>query len=260
MNESLNQFDAQSANDLICKLQSYDTCIPNRSSGRKTHHTERWTICRFLHAIANTSVLSYPLCVKHGDRPDLVLGFSQGISSRIGIEIVEAVPQSYAHLQSKFEQEDSVDVYPVPEIKFHDPPWSKKRVENYVKSTKRGRLPPPIMGDRVERNWKEAIIGFVIKKAKKYESNVIKRYPRNWLLIYDNWSVAPPNWEVQRIIKELHQCLYTSELQNLFDRVFVMRCELVWELIKPSQHSLRCPFSQKIRQYSVSVDNVLCDS
>lgn len=75
MNESLNQFDAQSANDLICKLQSYDTCIPNRSSGRKTHHTERWTICRFLHAIANTSVLSYPLCVKHGDRPDLVLGF-----------------------------------------------------------------------------------------------------------------------------------------------------------------------------------------
>ena len=129
MNESLNQFDAQSANDLICKLQSYDTCIPNRSSGRKTHHTERWTICRFLHAIANTSVLSYPLCVKHGDRPDLVLGFSQGISSSIGIEIVEAVPQSYAHLQSKFEQEDSVDVYPVPEIKFHDPPWSKKELK-----------------------------------------------------------------------------------------------------------------------------------
>ena len=237
MNESIDQFDAQSANDLIFKLQSYDTCVP--SSGQKTRHSERWIICHFLSAIANTSLLSYPLCVKHGDKPDLVLGFTQGLNSCIGIEIIMAVPQSLAHLQAKFEREDSVEFYPVPEIKFHDSPWPREKVENYVQSTIRGWQPPPIMGDRMERNWKEAIIGVVTKKAKKYESNVIKRYPTNWLLIYDNWSPAPPDWEVKVITKELHQCLYISELQHPFERVFVMGHELIWEFRKDGAFPLQ---------------------
>ena len=91
--EFCEPFEVSSSNDLICKLHSYDTSVPQRGQGQKTEHTERWVTCRFLRAIADTPLLSYPLRVESRDKPDLVLEIKTREPKQIGIEITEAVSQ-----------------------------------------------------------------------------------------------------------------------------------------------------------------------
>ena len=100
--EFCKPFEVSSSNDLICKLHSYDTSVPQRGQGRKTEHTERWVTCRFLRAIADTPLLSYPLRVESRDKPDLVLEIKTREPKQIGIEITEAVPQVYGKPRSQF--------------------------------------------------------------------------------------------------------------------------------------------------------------
>ena len=225
--EFCEPFEVSSSNDLICKLHSYDTSVPQRGQGQKTEDTERWVTCRFLRAIADTPLLSYPLRVESRDKPDLVLEIKTREPKQIGIEITEAVSQLGAYLEAKFNQSgDLTGTYLVPENKFSAQRLSKKEFNKLIEGNKHLR---PIMGDAIEQNWKEAILGTAKKKADSFNKPCFKCYRNNWLLIYDNWSPAPPSWEVQGLTKELSQFLFPDDWQQPFDRVFVLSSEIMWE-------------------------------
>ena len=84
------------------------------------------------------------------------------------------------------------------------------------------------MGDAIEQNWKEAILGTVRKKVDNFDKPCFKCYRNNWLLIYDNWSPAPSSSEVRRVTEELRQSLFPNDWQQPFDRVFVLSSEIMW--------------------------------
>ena len=224
MSDSRKPFEATSPSDLTCKLHSWDVCVPSRGQGRNKHHTESWVACRFLHTFSNTELLSYPLCVKPDDRPDLVLEFKVQYYRQIGIEITEAVSPIWANIQAKWSQNDSILV---PELKIDDPHWSKEKIENYVKSG--GQSSPPIMGDAPIRNWNKAIHVIVKKKVRNFKKPDFKKYPNNWLLVYDNWSGGPTDWEILKVSNKLRQDLYTSDWDNPFDRVFIQSSKMILE-------------------------------
>ena len=225
--EFCETFEVSSSNDLICKLHSYDTSVPQRGQGQKTEHTERWVTCRFLRTIADTPLISYPLRVESRDKPDLVLEIKTREPKQIGIETTEAVSQFGAYLEAKFNQSgDSTGTFLVPENKFSVQRLPKKEFKKLIEGQKH---PRPIMGDVVERNWKEAILGTVKKKVDAFNKPCFKFYRNNWLLIYDNWSPAPPSWEVQGVTIELSQFLFANDWQQPFDRVFVLSSERMWE-------------------------------
>ena len=231
--EFCKPFEVSSSNDLICKLHSYDTSVPQRGQGRKTEHTERWVTCRFLRAIADTPLLSYPLRVESRDKPDLVLEIKTREPKQIGIEITEAVPQVYANLEANFVQSgDSTGIHHVPENKFSVQRLPKKEFKKLIEESRKinegKKYPRPIMGDAIVQNWKEAILGTVEKKVDGFNKPCFKCYRYNWLLIYDNWSPAPPSSEVRRVTEELSQSLFPNDSQQPFDRVFVLSSEIMW--------------------------------
>ena len=222
-------FEVSSSHDLICKLHSFDISVPPRGQGRKTEHTERWVTFHFLKTISDTSLLSYPLRVKSRDKPDLVLEINTRKPKQIGIEITEAVSQFGAFHDAKITQsDDSTGFHPVPEYKFIGQKLSSKDFKKYAKEIK-DRKYYPIMGDAIKLNWKEAILGVVCRKSERFMHSKFKHYPENWLLIYDNWSPSPTDWEVQGITKELSQSLFPKNKQQTFDCVFVLSLETIWE-------------------------------
>ena len=157
----------------------------------------------------------------------MVLEIKTREPKQIGIEITEAVSQFGAYLEAKFNQSgDLTGTYLVPENKSSAQRLPKKEFKKLIEGQKH---PRPIMGDAVERNWKEAILGTVKKKVDAFNKPCFKCYRNNWLLIYDNWSPAPPSWEVQGVTIELSQFLFANDWQQPFDRVFVLSSERMWE-------------------------------
>ena len=228
--DSRNPFEATSPSDLTSKLHSWDVCVPRRGEGRTKHHTERWVTCRFLDTISNTELLSYPLCVKPDDRPDLVLELKLQNHRQIGIEITEAVYSTWANIDARCHQNDPILV---PEIKIDDPHWPKHKIDDYVKC--RGQNSLPIMGDAMIRNWYNAIYFFVNKKARKFKKPGFKKYPNNWLLVHDNLSASPPDWEIKEVSNKLGQDLYTSDWENPFDKIFILSSKMVLEFGRQSE-------------------------
>ena len=222
----LDTLQISSSDELLRKLASHNVSVPPRGSGQTKDHREFWVASRFLCTIASSTYFSYPLRVEFSDKPDLILKFERGEPKSIGIEITEAISQNAAKLQAELERDGRADIYHVPEHKYSD---SRQDLETQRKIV-RGKVPsPPIMGNAVERNWCVAIREFVCKKTEKFMHPDFRRYPENWLLIYDNWSPSPPYSEVQRIINQLSQNLFASDWKQPFDRVFILNSEIMWE-------------------------------
>ncbi len=225
MKDTRKPIEATSPSDLTRKLDSWDIYLPERGQGRKTFHTERRTTCPFLHTISKTGLLSYPLRVKPDDRPDLVLELMGQDRRQIGVEITEAIPQNWAWIASKANQNDSMFV---PESKIDDPCWTKDKIEKYVETG--GKNSPPIMGKATEiRNWKDAILEFAKRKAHKFENEEFKMYQHNWLLIHDNWTPTPSNSTILGVSNRLGKDLYTSDWNNPFDKVFIQNFDMILE-------------------------------
>ena len=164
----------------------------------------------------------------------MVLEIKTREPKQIGIEITEAVSQVDAALQANFVRSgDSTDIRHVPENKFSVQRLPKNEFKKLIEESRKinegKKCPRPIMGDAIEKNWKEAILGTVEKKVDNFNKPCFKCYRNNWLFIYDNWSPAPPSCEEQGLTKELSQFLFPNDWQQPFDRVFILSSEIIWE-------------------------------
>ena len=226
----LDTLQLSSSDELLRKFASHNVSVPSRGSGQTKDHREIWVASRFLCTIASSAYFTYPLRVEFSDRPDLILEFERGESKSIGIEITEAISQNAAKLQAELERDGRADIcHHVPEHKYSD---SRQDLETQRNIVLGDIASPPIMGNAVERNWYVAIREFVCKKTEKIMHPDFRRFPENWLLIYDNWSPSPPYSEVQRIINQLSQDLFASDRKQPFDRVFILDSEIMWECRK----------------------------
>jgi hypothetical protein len=64
---------ARSADELRRAVSIVDISVAPRGEGRTSEQRERWSICRFLAAVAETDWLRYPVTLAKRERPDYVL-------------------------------------------------------------------------------------------------------------------------------------------------------------------------------------------
>ena len=227
-------FDARSPEELDRELRANDVRVPGRTQGRTTTHTETWVACRFLATIAGTDLLQFPVRVEPGDRPDLVLC---GPAGMIGIELTEAISTNQARVDAMVEREGKSDFRPIPRYRTSDPTRSQAEIRALARGESQIL---PRMGDSVERDWVEAMLQIVARKAVAFFKPGFSHHQANWLLIYDNWQpVAGLN--EQLAAARLDQKLSGSGWCYPFCMVFVQRPRMIWQLSHDS-----CPIGHCI--------------
>lgn len=155
--------------------------MPGRSEGRQTHHTEKWSICYLLSTLSEENLLSFPLSLKHTDKPDFTLSMS---NKAIGVEVTESIPTDYAKCCFMAEK-----INPNAEIDMSLFKWGQKpkttdelrQIINQTKLTGDGWE-----GDRPEIEWAHFINDATLAKLKKLKRAGYADLSEYWLSIYDN--------------------------------------------------------------------------
>jgi hypothetical protein len=205
---------ADSAAALLNQLSKLDIRVPPRTEGRTREHTERYAAAHLLSALAACDLLSYPLTVMHRDRPDFALSMKGEV---VGIEHTEAVPENDAHRSALRERGYGPLVYFV----FRSSPTEpRKTAKQLIADIERNHGGSGWAGDSVEREWAAAMIHFVNRKTKAMLSPGFDRYPRHWLLVYDNWPA--PALDRGDASQKLHALCEAGGVFTSLENVFVM--------------------------------------
>lgn len=208
--------------ELISELSKLDVDVPLRSEGRKTVHVERSDVVRLLATLPATS-LSFPLTLTHSDRPDFLLNMSD---IEIGIEHTEAVPQNVAKAELLREREGlGSEVYFIPHVLPGEPEKTTQqlRAEILADEVHKGWA-----GDSAEREWAKAMASVIEQKLPKAIAPDFKRYPFNWLVVYDNWPL--PAIKYSLAAHHLAPVLRQMDAFFVFDSIFVQDDSKLCEL------------------------------
>lgn len=230
----MNRIDARSPAELDRELRANDVQVPGRTQGRTTAHTETWVACRFLATIAGADLLQFPARVEPGDRPDVVLS---GSAEQIGVELTEAISTDQAKVDAMVEREGTSDLRVIPRYRPSDPPRSKSEIRVLARGKSKVL---PRMGDSVECDWVEAMLQIIARKAVVFLKPGFAQYPRNWLVVYDNWKPVAALDE-QLAVPRLDEKLSGSGWRYPFCKVFVQRPRMIWEFCDgslPIGHSI----------------------
>ena len=218
----MDPIESKTARDLLRRLRKIDISVPPRTEGRATEHIERWTICRFLATFAETRLFDYPVRIVHQDRPDFLLTTASG---RIGIEITEAIHPDAAEANAIAENINPSGVGFVPSLQMGKY-FSRKDRKDKIRKIAEGMASiRPSMGYEWETNWAEAMFFVCRHKAKTKSKEGFDEFPRNWLLIDDNWQ--PANIDEDKSVSILSD-LFTKQY-NHFDQVFIERSRSIWQ-------------------------------
>jgi hypothetical protein len=202
-------------------LRSIDISVPRRSEGRKKENSERYAIAHMLSALLGKDQLAYPLELIQRERPDFLLKANE---TQIGIEHTAAVPQNEAHKTVLRDRVDGPEVY---FISHHQPGEAKKPAKELIQEIQANQSGPGWVGDSVEREWSEAMLHFVTGKIETLEKEGFEKFERNWLLIYDNWSL--PALDREKAAQFLLLKIKESTCFDSFDCVYIIIGNFVFE-------------------------------
>lgn len=243
----MNNLDAASATELCTQLRANDVRLPARAEGRTPRHTETWVTCRFLATICGANLLQFPLRAEPRDRPDLVLTTPSG---QTGIEITEVVPHDKAKVGA-YSGHKRIDAWRfIPRYRVTDPPRSRADIEKIARGQTRDF---PQMGHLIVRDWVEAMVDCVSRKAAKFTKPGFAKYPNNWLLIWDNWGVLER--DVRVAARNLVQQVCEHDRGTPFDRVFVLRPRNIWEFSANNAVVVKHTIPETWRGFSATPDD-----
>jgi hypothetical protein len=213
-----------SSADLRALLANTDITVPRRTEGRTTTDTERWTICRLLATLNQQGRLHFPLKIAHGDRPDFEL--VKGNSST-GIEITEAISQSYAACLALAER---IKPHAVIEMSLFRPDSPRKTTQELKEIIAASSLTGSgWAGNSAEEEWAIFLAENISGKHLKLLN--YRQYPVNWLAIYDNLPL--PNVNLADAIAHLAPKIAPLWTRKpCFDAVFIERGPVIVELTR----------------------------
>lgn len=90
------------------------------------------------------------------------------------------------------------------------------------------RMPPPMIGDSVERSWAKAMGRFVDEKVAGARKPGYAAHDEQWLLIYDNWPA--PALQRQLAVTLLQENHLKAVAFDVFKRVFILDEAVLVEL------------------------------
>ncbi|TFL15074.1 hypothetical protein CSC67_07035 [Pusillimonas caeni] len=228
---------ADTPTDLIVKLVQLDISVPARAEGRTNHHTERYCLAHLMATLPEAR-LAFPLTLTHSDKPDFLLNMPTGM---VGIEHTEAVSENVARAEFFREKGLGPDVYFPLRARPGEPRKTAVQLRSEIKTDAPG---PGWVGDAPQREWAAAMAHSIKGKMSKVMAGGFRRYPANWLLVYDNWRVPP--FDYADAVPYLVSCLKELDVSRVFDAIFIhddsQMCEfsetpIVHTLVKPARGS-----------------------
>jgi hypothetical protein len=132
---------------------------------------------------------------------------------------------------------DKVDGPEVHFISHHQPGEPRKSAKELIEEIQVNHSGPGWEGDSVEREWSEAMLYFVKSKIETLAKDGFEKFKRNWLLIYDNWSL--PALEREKAAQILLSKIIESNCFDTFDSVYI-----ITEILQSS--TLYCAMKQHL--------------
>ena len=186
--------------------------VPERAKGRKSDHTERYSFARLLPHMK--SELDFPLMAIHTDKPDFILVSPR---QRIGIELVEAVPENVAEANFLRGKGHGPETWFLQRAIVGERRKSSKRILKEIAADDPGAA---WIGDASERDTTEAIVHFASQKVGTCTKPGFGRYDKNILAIYNNWP--GPALHFRKSISIAHPYLISAGVFDCFDMVAVI--------------------------------------
>jgi hypothetical protein len=208
--------------DLHEQLPSLNAVVPPHPEPRGDT-PEIYSIARLLGTMPLRDS-DFPLQLAKTERPDFALQL--GVRS-IGIEHTEAVAENAAHERKLRAGQPGKDVYLIQPARVGEPRKSRKVLQDEID---RNRMPPPMMGDSVERNWADAMEYFISKKVASAQKPGYAVHDEQWLVVYDNWQGFA--LERQHALALLQGHLAACDPFATFARVFILTGALLVELAR----------------------------
>ncbi len=158
------EWSAASARDLQQRLKTIPFDVPPRGKGRTKQHVENWVLRHLLWTLANaTSLLTYPMSLRKGERPDLD---AETARKRIGIEVIEAIPQRYAHAVAIQNREYPATILDPSLFQYGDPAMDTDHVRDLLQQRGDSLIGPGWMGESVEQEWAARMALVVLHKTQ----------------------------------------------------------------------------------------------
>lgn len=211
---------ARTFSELHDHLPELNVQVPPRPA-KRGDTPEIYSIVRILGSIP-FGPHDFPLQLVKTERPDFAL---QLAGRTIGIEHTEAVPQNAAHEANIRASRGQVDPYFIRSVAVDEP---RKRRGQLTAEISLNRLPPPMMGDSVERNWADAMAHFVRTKVASAKKPGYASYSEHWLAIYDNWPAAA--LQHHDALPVLREQLRPDDPFAVFERIFILDERILVEL------------------------------
>ena len=202
---------ARTFDELHDRLPDLNTTVPARPAPRGAT-PEIYSIVRLLGSMP-LAPEDFPLSLAKGERPDFALQLG---ARSIGIEHTEAIPQNVAH-ESTLRAALGRDTYLMRSAVVGEPRKSKKQL---LAEIEEDRMPPPMMGDSVERGWAEAMAHCVDSKVASARKPGYAAHGEHWLAVYDNWP--SPALERELALELLQESLKAGPAFAVFERIFIL--------------------------------------
>ena len=180
----MNKFDIEQVPDkanLLKVLSDTSIEVPARTGGRRTEHTEKWSVCFLMSTLSAKGKLYFPLSLEHINKPDFILDMN---GNRTGIEMTESIPPDYAKCCAMAEREKPEAVIDMSLFKWGSSPKSTAQLRDIINRAKltgdggSGRSP--------EVEWAHFINDAITVKLHKLNNTGYLELPEYWLSIYDN--------------------------------------------------------------------------
>jgi hypothetical protein len=209
---------AKSADELRRAVSEIDISVAPRGEGRTSEQRERWSICRFLAAIAESDWIQYPVKLGKRERPDYLLTDELSLT---GIEITEAVPPDWARVDVARNQLGEQMVM-LQRFCPGEPRRSQEEIDRIASGRARS---DGWAGDSPEREWAAAMLHAFGRKIDVAAKPGFQLFDRNWVLIYDDWPL--PGVDDPKAAAHLTRQLGAASLAP-FDAFFVETEKEIW--------------------------------
>ncbi len=230
-------FNFTSKYDYNLQIKHIDISVPLRSQGRRSEHTERYSIVSFLQNFVNKDLFNFPFKLTYRDKPDFSI---ESYNEKIGIEFTESVPEQLARASSLLEKHFSG--YPKLEPEFFGweaPERTNDEILEILSKSQKKLIGQGFSGKSIEVNWIEGIIRCLLNKTMKLNSKDFEKFDKNWLLIYDNQTRSSLNREfVSEKIVSILSGYWKDDKEFRFSRIFIESGKYFYQL-EPESFDVR---------------------
>lgn len=201
-------------------LESIDISVPGRNEGRKTEHTERYSIISFLLKTKNEVFTDFPAKLIHYDKPDFRI-LTKKIS--IGIEVTESIPEQLARANYLLDHHFPNGGLLEPVFFGWDAPErTNDEIIEILKKSNERLIGQPSYGNSIEVKWMRGIYDCIKNKTQKLNKDDFEKYSKNWLLIYDNQTriFLDSNYLLVEFPSVLNE-YFNDTINIIFDKIII---------------------------------------